>query len=151
VKVNIRRLALVAFALVTACAADQLAMPEPDFALLQLTQMPDVASHTTGNFPVQYRLQIGNRGQVPITLKALEIASVGMGAYDVPSQTRPFNIQIAPGRDSVVDFFANASVQSPTILGANGPVTLHGIVTFYCQTGEFQKSFMLQANEMPKQ
>jgi hypothetical protein len=84
-------------------------------------------------------------------LKALEIASVGMGAYDVPSQTRPFNVQIAPQRDSVVDFFATANVQSPTILGANGPVTLHGIVTFYCQTGEFQKSFMLQANEMPKQ
>jgi hypothetical protein len=147
-----RRLSsLVLIALLAACAADQLAIPDPDFALLQLTQMPDAASHISGNFPVQYRLQIGNRAQMPVTLKALEIASVGMGSYDVPSQTQPFNIQIGPQRDSVVDFFATATVQNPTILGANGPVTLHGIVTFYCATGEFQKSFMLQANEMPKQ
>ena len=145
-----RRFAPVALALLAACVADQLSVPDPDFALMQLTRMPDAASHITGNFQVQYRLQITNRAQFPITLKELEIASVGLGSYDVSSQTRPFNVQIAPSRDAVVDFFATASVQNPTILGANGPVTLHGIVTLYCQSGQFQKSFMLQANEMPK-
>jgi len=147
-----RRFAVVLIFLLAGCAADQISIPDPEFALLQLTKMPDAASHVTGSFPVQYRLHIGNRATMPIILKNVNVTSVGMGSYDVPSTSRPFNVQLTPGQPAEVDFFVSANIQDPTIIGANGPVTLHGIVTFFIPLqGEFQKSFMLQANEMATQ
>jgi hypothetical protein len=146
---NMRRFALLVLFVLAGCMTTHPnTVADPDFALMQLTQMPDAASHVMGNFPVQYRLQIGNRAAVPLTLKMVNITSVGMGAYDVPSQTRPFDVLIAPSRDAVVDFYVSVNVTDPTIIGANGPVTLHGVVTFDSEIGQFQKTFMLQANEM---
>ena len=147
-----RRFALVAIFLALACASDKTnAIPDPDFALVQISRMPEAAAHVAGSFPVKYRLHIGNHAPIPITLKAVSLSSVGMGAYDVPSASRPFNVQIGPEQSAAVEFFVPALVQDPTILGANGPVTLHGIVTFDSSVGQFQRSFMLQANEMASQ
>ena len=144
-----RRFALIAVLVAVACASDRTAaIADPDFALLQISRMPEVATHVAGSFPVKYRLHVGNHAPIPITLKVVSLQSVGMGAYDVPATSRPFNAQIAPEQSAEVEFFVPAVVQDPTILGANGPVTLHGIVTFDSPWGAFQRSFMLQANEM---
>src|SRR4051794_13161155 len=112
-----RRFAVVLILVFAACAADQISVPDPEFALLQLTKMPDAASHVTGSFPVQYRLHIGNHASTAIRLTSVNVTSVGLGSYDVPSTTRPFNVNIAPGQPAEVDFFVSANVQSPTILG----------------------------------
>ena len=147
-----RRFALVAILMALACASDRTnAIPDPDFSLVQISRMPEAASHITGSFPVKYRLHVGNHAPIPITLRAVNVSSVGMGAYDVPSSSRPFNVQIGPEQSAEVEFFVPAVVQDPTILGANGPVTLHGIATFDSSMGQFQRSFMLQANEMANQ
>src|SRR3954466_15835160 len=144
-----RRFAFVFAALMfAACATDNTAgLPDPDFALTQLSKVPEAAEHITGGFPVQYRLHILNRAPIPITLRSVNVSSVGMGAYDLPSTTRPFNIPLEPDKPAAVDFFVSAIVADPTIIGANGPVTLHGIVTFDSAVGQFQRTFMLQANE----
>jgi hypothetical protein len=143
-----RRIALLAVIAAVACATDNtMKIPDPDFALVQLSQMPEAARNVTGGFPVQYRLHVGNHAAVPITLKRVNVQSVGLGAYDVPSTSRPFNLAIAPEKSVAVDFFVPVIITQPTILGANGPVTLRGVVTFDSEWGPFQRTFLLQANE----
>ncbi|HEX9605982.1 MAG TPA: hypothetical protein VF962_02015 [Gemmatimonadaceae bacterium] len=146
-----RRFASLVFIAAVACATDKNTekIADPDFALVQLSQMPEVARNVTGGFPVQYRLHVGNRAAVPITLRRVNVQSVGLGAYDVPSTSRPFNLAIAPEKSVAVDFFVPVIVTQPTILGANGPVTLRGVVTFDSELGPFQRTFLLQANERP--
>ena len=146
-----RRFVICAVLVLAACASNKTDdVPDPDFALTQLSRLPDVAEHVTGGIPVQYRLYIGNHATMPITLKTLNVQSVGMGAYDVPSTTRNFDVPIQPDKSAEVEFFVSAIAQT-TILGANGPVTLHGIATFELGGIKFQKSFMVQANETQTQ
>jgi hypothetical protein len=143
-----RRLAALMVIAFVACATDNTGkIPDPDFALVQLTQMPEVARNVTGGFPVQYRLHVENHASIPITLKRVNVQSVGLGAYDVPSTTRPFDLAVPPEKSVAVDFFIPVIITQPTILGANGPVTLRGVVTFDSEWGAFQKTFLLQANE----
>jgi hypothetical protein len=143
-----RRLAFLVLLVLASCATDQTTkIPDPDFALVQISTMPGAARHVTGGFPVQYRLHVGNHATIPITLKRVSVQSVGMGAYDVPSVTSPFDVKIAPEQSTEVDFWVPAVVIQPTILGANGPVTLHGVVVFNSEWGPFQRTFLLQANE----
>ena len=145
-----RRIALLLLFAAVACASDRTAaIPDPDFVLEQISEMPDLASHVSGSFPVQYRLHVGNHAPVPIRLRQVNVSSVGMNAYEVASTTRPFNVTIGPEQSVDVEFFVSGLI-AQSILGANGPVTLHGIVVFDSQWGPFQRSFLLQANERPK-
>jgi hypothetical protein len=143
-----RRIAFLVVIAVVGCASGMSSkIADPEFALVQLTQLPDVARNVSGGFPVQYRLHVGNHAAIPITLRRVNVQSVGLGGYDVPSTSRPFNLTIAPEKSVEVDFFVSAIITQPTILGANGPVTLRGVATFDSQWGPFQGTFLLQANE----
>jgi hypothetical protein len=78
----------------------------------------------TGGLPVQYRVNVENRANTPITIKRIDVVSIGAGAYNLRSTSAPFNERLNPGESRPVEFWAAASIDDPTILGANGPVTL---------------------------
>ena len=92
----------------------------------------------TGGISVQYRVEIENRAKTPITVKRIDVVSLGSGAYNLRSTSVPFNEQLNPGETRPVQFWAPASIDDPTIMGANGPVTIR--ITLYYDTpaGTFQ-------------
>ncbi len=121
----------------------------PDVQLSQLSTVPAAARHVEGGLPIQYRLRIGNRSGEPITLKRVTLQSMGSGAYDVPTTSRPFTKLIPPDQFEIVEFWVAANVSNSTIMGANGPVTLRATLQFDSPVGQFQEVVVQQVNAMP--
>src|SRR6185436_18770819 len=98
---------LIAIAL-AACASSnnnlKVNIPEPTLEVEQVSSTPPVAEHVTGGVPVNFAVAVTNHAEIPITLKRINVMSLGSGGYNVPSNTRPFNIVIAPGSTEQVQF-----------------------------------------------
>ncbi len=121
-------------------------IPLPDLQIQQLSTVPVAARHIEGALPVQYALAIRNHAGEPITLKQVSLVSMGYGAYDVPSTSRPFKALIQPDQTQVVDFWVPANIQSTSLVGANGPVTLRITAYFDSPDGQFQQVVVQQVN-----
>ncbi|MEO6487400.1 MAG: hypothetical protein ABIO78_05575 [Thermoanaerobaculia bacterium] len=127
----------------------KVSLTRPDVQLSQLSTVPAAARHVEGGLPIQYRLRIGNRSGEPITLKSVTLQSMGSGAYDVPTTSRPFTKLIPPDQFEIVEFWVPANVSNSTIMGANGPVTLRATLQFDSPVGQFQEVVVQQVNAMP--
>lgn len=156
-----RKLAVVAAAVgLSACASMQsdsglgnarVKVAQPDVLITQLSTVAAAARHVVGAMPVQYRLRIGNRDAQPITLKRVVVQSMGYGAYNVDTTSRPFDTRIEPDQFQVVEFWVPAYIDSATIVGANGPVTLRATLQFDSPVGQFQETVVQQVNPFPGQ
>lgn len=122
---------------------------KPDIRITQLSSVPVAARHVEGNLPVQYRVRVSNRAAEPITLKNVTVMSMGYGAYDVESTSRPFKTLIEPDQFKVVEFWVPAHITAASIMGANGPVTLRATLHFDSPVGQFQQIVVQQVNSMP--
>lgn len=152
-----KKSAAVVFSLVllSACASMQsdsgkgaatVNIPDPEIQIQQLSSVPPAASHVEGGLPVQYAVAVLNHAGTPITLKQVSVVSMGYGAYDVPSTSRPFKALIQPDQTQVVDFWVPANIQNASLVGANGPVTLRVTATFDSPDGQFQRVVVQQVN-----
>ncbi len=121
-------------------------IPKPDMQIQQLSSVPVAARHIEGNLPIQYALAVQNHAGGPITLKQVNVVSMGYGAYDVPSTSRPFQALIQPDQTRVVDFWVPANIQNTSLVGANGPVTLRVTAYFDSPDGQFQQVVVQQVN-----
>lgn len=119
----------------------------PQVLITQISNVAAAARHQTGPVPVQYRITVTNRGAEPITLIRASIQSIGQGAYNV-SQSASFNARIEPAESTNVEMWAPANVADPTILGANGPVTVRGTLQFEGANGKFQTIVTQQVSGM---
>ena len=146
---------LSAFLLLSACASMQsdsgkgsskVDIPKPEIQIQQLSTVPTAARHMTGGLPIQYAVAVLNHAGEPITLKQLNIVSMGYGAYDVPSTSRPFKAVIQPDQTQVVDFWVPANIQNASLVGANGPVTVRLTAVFDSPDGQFQHIVVQQVN-----
>jgi hypothetical protein len=107
-------------------------LDEPQIQITQTSNIAEAARHITGPISVQFRVDVENRATTPITIKRIDVISLGSGAYDLRPTSTSFNERLNPGESRAVQFWAPASVDDPTILGANGPVTVR--VTLYYDT-----------------
>jgi hypothetical protein len=148
-------LAVVALFVLSSCASMQsdsgkgslnVNIPKPDMQIQQLSSVPVAARHIEGGLPIQYALAVQNHAGGPITLKQVTIVSMGYGAYDVPSTSRPFKAVIQPDQTQVVDFWVPANIKTTSLVGANGPVTLRVMATFDSPDGQFQQMIVQQVN-----
>ena len=121
-------------------------IPKPDMQIQQLSSVPVAARHIEGGLPIQYALAVQNHAGGPITLKQVTIVSMGYGAYDVPSTSRPFKAVIQPDQTQIVDFWVPANITNTSLVGANGPVTLRVMATFDSPDGQFQHMVVQQVN-----
>ncbi len=121
----------------------------PVVAISQLSNLPLAARHIEGNLPVQYRLRVANKAAKTITLKNVSVQSMGYGAYNVDLTSRPFKAQIAPDQEGAVDFWVPAYIDSASLVGANGPVTLRVTAQFDSPLGQFQQTVVQQVHSMP--
>jgi len=142
---------LFAFVLVAGCASAKkdnrsAGIIEPDFVVRQIGGVPIAARHESGPISLNLEVDVINRSAEPITLQRIQLETVGLGAYSLPSTSRPFANTIEPGHVTTVKLVLPAQAQD-TIQGANGPVTMRGIGYFDSEFGKFQKVFMQQVND----
>jgi hypothetical protein len=133
----------------TACASRGAKVPValPEVTIVQTGGVANAARNITGPIPVRYAVRVENRAKEPITLKNIQLLSLGDGAYKIGTVSRPFNVAIAPDTYEDVEIWANAVVEVSTITGANGPVTLRVILQFDSPLGPFQDVVVQQVND----
>jgi hypothetical protein len=147
-----RKLLAVSLLLFAACSSSssksaKAPVTSPEIRIVQTRGIPPAARHIAGSIPVRYAVRVTNRATEPITIRNIAAQSIAEGAYELRPTTLPFNEQIAPGAHGDVEFWADAVVTNPSMLGANGPVTLRLIVHFDSPKGGFDEVVVRQVNE----
>jgi hypothetical protein len=129
--------------------AASLNLTEPVVQLAQLSTVAEAARHVTGGIPIQYRVQVENPSSESITLERVSVQSIGAGAYTMPNTSRPFSVEVPPNGTKSVDFWANGTVDSDTVYGSNGPVSLRITAFFNSTKGKFQHTAVEQVHYEP--
>ncbi|HEY4641962.1 MAG TPA: hypothetical protein VII75_11515 [Thermoanaerobaculia bacterium] len=122
---------------------------EPEIAFTQTNYLPPVAKEITGAVPVHYQVRVANKSGEPITLTRIDVQSIGLGAYTLHSQSRPFKTKIAPDHFEIVELWLPAIIDDVTVYGANGPVTLRAVAHFDSPVGQFDSVTVQQVHEHP--
>ncbi len=137
--------------LLAACAHQQnVKILEPEIALVQLNGPVDVG-YATGPTQVQFGARIANRSSEPITLRRIEIQSVGTGSYQLRREAFPFNEKIGPGQFSNVTFWAHAYAYSMSRdrQPSAEPVTVRSILYFESPAGNFHQIVSRYIDQFP--
>jgi hypothetical protein len=128
--------------LLAACSAQQLGrkspVTEPEIVIEQLSAVASAARNVSGPIPLHYRVRVRNVANETVTLKRIDIVSVGYGAYSVGPYSRGFDVAIKPGGESAVELWAPGTIVNPSVAGANGPVTLRAVMRFDSPAGQLQ-------------
>ncbi len=139
--------AFVAPLLLAACAtAPPLKhdLPKPAVRIDQTNRIAEIATHQSGAVGVEYRVVVANTTKQPITVRRVDLQSVGSGAYSLPLLTKPFALVIQPGQSSFVEMSGPAYILDPAVLIANGPVTLRLTLAYETTGGSNQLVLMQQ-------
>lgn len=146
-----KKLAVAAVVLLlAACAINNSAgnkVPDPEVTLDQTSSMPGAAEYVTGGIPVSFRLSLTNRAAIPITLKRVDVTSVGdTGGYMVRQTSLPFNLTLPPGASNSVDFTVAAVNTGMNVTGANEPVTVRVMSVYDTSEGTMQNVVIRQVS-----
>ena len=79
---------------------------EPEIHISQLSSVSEAARQIAGGISVQYRVDIGNRANVPITIKRIEVISLGAGAYTLRPTSYPFNARLNAGETTAPEILS---------------------------------------------
>jgi hypothetical protein len=123
--------------------ADKIGTVEPETELVQLIG-PEQLNWESGQIELKYALRITNHATEPITLRQIQIRTVGMeGPYTVPQSSYFFRKAVTPGDTSSVEFFAKALSDGDRYrIDAEAPVSLRIIAYFEAPKGNFRKTFI---------
>ncbi len=149
-----RLLAVAATLLLVGCSsaapdAKKASLNEPAIRITQLSNVSTAARHITGGISVQYRVDVENTAREAVTLKRIDLQSIGYGAYTLQPISRPFDVIIHPSESRFVEFWGPAVIESTTIIGANGPVTLRVTVYYLTAEGMRQSIVVQQVHASP--
>ena len=123
-------------------------IPQPDVQLVQIGGQPPVAEHITGGVPINFGVAITNHASIPITLKRINVQSMGSGGYNVPPTSRPFDKTIAPEATEQVEFWVGANA-TQSVAGVNGAVAMRVIAQFDSPQGAFENTSVHQVEGQP--
>ena len=139
--------------LLAACASSpsgpKANIPAPEFAIDQVTG-PAEAGFPYGPFEVQYRLDVANHADVPLTLKRITISTANPegGAYILTSpHDYYFNKTIAAKSTDAVEFWAKAYGYGPSPRDTE-PVTIKGVAYFDSPAGYVNQVYVRELNQM---
>jgi hypothetical protein len=123
---------LAATALMTACASSRSSNPGPADVQVSLSQA--AITSTGGLYPaglvnVQYQITVVNPTNNTLTLKRLDLQSVGLGAYSIRTGPTPMHETIVANGISTIGLSAWANARGGYLI-KNEPVTLRGTATF---------------------
>jgi hypothetical protein len=123
-----------------ACAGSGPKIPPPEIEFVQLSG-PAEQNYTPGDIEVQYGLRIVNRATEPITLRNIQVQSVGLGGpYRLQPATYYFQREIRPATSEDVTFWAKAVAGGDAFApDANAPITVRATVYFESPSGSFRR------------
>jgi hypothetical protein len=104
---------------------------------VNLTQVGGSASdlfYMRGPISLQYQLQVTNHTNQPLTLRRLDLSSVGLGAYAIRTGSTPFNERIAANGTTTLHLAAWGTARGGR-LTVNEPVTMRIIAQFQDASG----------------
>jgi hypothetical protein len=140
------RFVVAAILLITAAACSSSSagkngakIAEPDIAMTQLNGPSDFGS-LRGPITIQFGLLVTNHAREPITLRRIELANVGGGAYQLYNQPIRLARTVQPNETAELTISAPAFARGGTI-GNEVPVTVRAIATFDAPGGSFQNMF----------
>ncbi|HEX8152811.1 MAG TPA: hypothetical protein VF698_06795 [Thermoanaerobaculia bacterium] len=110
----------------------------PELQLAELTSLTEMGQ-PSGRIDLQFALRIANKSGEPITLRRIEMSSIGSGAYELLRDTYYFKQTVEPNQSVDVPFWAKAVARGARSLRANEPVTIRGVAYFESPAGPFQK------------
>src|SRR6266404_6296280 len=122
-------------------------IPPPDFEIHQVVG-PAQLDYPEGNFDMKFRLDIGNRADVPITLSRVELVTVNPpgGAYSL--YRRPYYLRsvINAHQIAAVDLWVKASSVGQS-RRTNEPVTIRGTLYFDSPSGSLRHVFVKELSQ----
>jgi len=117
----------------------------PELGLRQLGGPGLAGSQVTGPISVNLRVTVFNPSGETITLKRVDFATIGQGAYNITNASRPFGKAIGPDQKIEVDTWLPADSEG-SIVGNNGPVTMRVTAFFGSEVGQFRKVYTINLN-----
>jgi hypothetical protein len=120
---------------------------QPEIDLVQVVG-PAELNYPNGGADLRFDVEIANRSGEPITLKRVELASMGPGAYTLRRDFKIFNETIAPGRTATVTVWAKALLRGSTI-SEQEPVRVRGVLHFDSPAGPFHSIVMREFRQYP--
>ena len=138
-----KRVLFLSLVLLTAAAVlqagERAALLQPKIEIEQIGR-PGIF-HRGGPFLVEYRITVENRSSETISLKRLDLRSIGdIGPYTLRSESRPFKVSLAPGATETVTFRAMGEARGG-VFGAMSPLNLRGVAWFQSEAGNFAQGF----------
>jgi hypothetical protein len=123
--------------------ADQVGTVEPETSLVQLIG-PEQLHWQEGQIEMKYALRIRNVATDAITLRQIQIQTVGVeGPYYVPQSSYFFREPVIAGAARDVEFFAKAySGGDRYRIDAQSPVSIRIIAYFEAPGGNFRQTFI---------
>lgn len=125
---------------------------EPETSLTQLIG-PEQLNWEAGVIEMKYALNVSNRANHEITLRQIQIQTVGVeGPYYIPQSSYYFREKVAGGDTRAVEFFAKAVSQGNRYrIDAQSPVSIRVIAFFEAPEGNFRQAFITNLGQSFKQ
>ncbi len=113
-------------------------IPSPEITIAgrtDLTNVPTVASGIEAHF----EFRIVNQAEVPITLRRINIESLGGGGIVIESKNRKYETVIQPHTAQTVDLMTTAFINDPSGFSSRSPVQIRATALFDSPEGSLQK------------
>jgi hypothetical protein len=147
-----KQLTIAALLLFAACASsnDKVNIAKPELELVQLVAPANVG-YATGPTQIQFGLRAHNNAAEPITIRRIDIQSVGTGAYELRRDSFRFDRTIQPNESGDVTFWAHAFAYATDRSGTpwSEPVTVRAVIRFDSPAGPFQQIVTRYITEFP--
>ena len=123
--------------------AEKIGTVAPETELVQLVG-PEQLNWEAGEIELKYALRVTNPTAEPITLRQIQIQTVGQeGPYNIPQSSYFFREAIGANSTRAVEFFAKAYSEGNRYnIDAQAPVSMRVIAYFEAPKGNFRKAFI---------
>ena len=124
-------------------AAEKVGTVAPETELVQLIG-PEQLNWEDGQIEMKYALRVTNRAAEPITLRQIQIQTIGIeGPYTIPQSSYFFREPVTPGVTRPIEFFAKAYSEGNRYnIDAQAPVSIRIIAYFEAPKGNFRQAFI---------
>ncbi len=131
---------LVAAACATGNQMSQTAarIPKPEITIVNRTDLTNVPTVASG-VEVHFEFRIVNQAEVPITIRRIDMSSLGGGGIAIESKNRQFNTTIAPHAVGSVDYMTTALIPDPSSYSGRSPIQVRATCLFDSPDGALQK------------
>jgi hypothetical protein len=122
-------------------------IPQPDFEIHQIVG-PAQLNYPEGDFEVKFRLDIGNRADVPITLGRVQLTTVNPpgGAYTITQRDYYMRKTITPHEAASIELWAKVNSEGQG-RRMNEPLTIRGTLFFESPAGNLLHVFVKELAE----